>query len=96
MIKLIENGEFSIISETKSEENIVDLTESGNNCKVKVYGQIISCLVEILLRNNKPNHIRRSVIDLIAICLKTLFEDNSFFSFMQKAINLFVPSYMLV
>lgn len=36
------------------------------------------------------------MIDLIAICLKTLFEDNSFFSFLQKTINLFVPSYILV
>lgn len=96
MIKLIESGEFCIISETKSEENIINLTDSLNNTKVKVYGQIISVLITAILANNKPGYITKTIIDLIALCLKALFEDSSFFPYLQKTINVFMPNYALI
>jgi hypothetical protein len=43
MIKLIESGEFCIITETRSEENIVNMTESPSP-KSKIYGQIVMAM----------------------------------------------------
>lgn len=72
------------------------MTDSASNNRIKIYGQIISVLIESLLGGSRRSYIHKSMVDLIAICLKALFEDNSYFSFLQKMINMFLPSYSFI
>ena len=41
MIKMIESEEFSIVSETRSEENVTSLNQGSETTKAKVYNEII-------------------------------------------------------
>jgi hypothetical protein len=70
--------------------------ESVNNNRIKVYGSLISELVRLVLFSGKISYLNKIIKDLIAICLKTIFEENSFYEFLQKLINLFLPNYELV
>lgn len=42
-----------------------------------------------------PNYISQSIMDLISICLKTLFEDNNNQIFLHNLISVFMPLYRL-
>lgn len=93
MIKLIENAEFCIISETRSEENIVNMVE-GCSQKSKTYGHILMSLARSLLaRPNRPAYIVKTMLDLMSLCLKALFEDNNNVNFLQNFISYFLPAY---
>ena len=74
---------------------MLNLNENTSNVKLKAYSQIIGAMIELLLGPNQPSHIRKTQIDLAAICLKTLFEDSSHFPFLQRTISVFLPQYFL-
>jgi hypothetical protein len=48
-----------------------------DNAKLNIFGDMIMALGELLLSNTKQNHIKKSMIDLLAMCLKCLFEENN-------------------
>lgn len=95
MIKLVETGEYSIVSETRSEENILSMVE-GSSQKAKTYGHILMTLAQTLLRKSeRPSYIVRSVLDLMSLCLKALFEDNNNLQFLQGLLHFFLPAYRI-
>ena len=94
MIKLIENGEFCIITETRSEENIVNLAETPSQ-KSKIYGQIVMAMAECMQAKEYQHYILQSLIDLAGLCLEKLFEDTCNQCFLQSFISCFLPNYKI-
>jgi hypothetical protein len=56
---------------------------------------MIYVLSQCLLTTNKPSYIAKSMMDLVAMSLKSLFEENSYSSVLEKTIQLFVSPFML-
>ena len=100
MLKLIQREELDIVSETRSEENVTNLGQVGDNAKVKIFGEIIFALADMLVRTQKESylkdkHLINSMIDLVAMCMKSLFEECSYITTLERAIQIFVPTFQI-
>jgi hypothetical protein len=94
MLKLIESGEFCSITETRSEENILTLAESPSQ-KSRTHGRVLAAAVGQLQGREKPRYIEQSLVDLAAVCLKVLLEDNNNEGYLQSVLSTFLPGYRL-
>ena len=56
---------------------------------------MIYVLSQSLMTTNKPGYIAKSMMDLIAISLKSLFEENSYSSMLEKTIQMYVTPFSL-
>lgn len=56
MLRLIESGEFCSITETRSEENILTLTDTPSQ-KSRTHGRILAAAVTQLLARERPSYI---------------------------------------
>jgi len=56
---------------------------------------MIYVLSQCLLSTNKPSYITKSMMDLVAMSLKSLFEENSYSSMLEKTIQMYVNAFTL-
>jgi hypothetical protein len=93
MIKLMENGDFCSITETRSEENILSLADSPSQ-KSRNHGRVLAAAVAQLGRD-RPRYVEQSLIDLAAVSLKVLLEESSNEVYLQNTLATFLPGYRL-
>jgi hypothetical protein len=63
--------------------------------KSKVYGELVYVLSQFMIEKDEPDYLIRTVRDLLAVCFKALFEEAQNTLTLERAIQLFIPDYIL-